>query len=454
MIQDRGRSGNQMNQDAQKQFKILIGDADMDALKSEASTLRLAGYSVMTTPSSNRILRMAQKNPPDLIIMSTELKGTDGIETCRILVEKLNFPRSVLLVSDDASEQTIMKAYEAGAGEYLVRPCPPGLLRAKVKLLLQTPASIAAEDVNDGTAPSDSAVHGEIELPVYRIVDKIGTGAMGEVYKAIHKITFDTVAIKVVHSSRVKSSRDIQRFFRGSLIGLELPRHPNLVQIIEIKKSKEYIYQVMEYVDGRTLQEIIKSKHRLSQKETIIALRDVSLALDVLHQNQILHRDVKPGNIFVTQTWQCKLGDLGISRRLIDRTATSTGHVVGTPGYISPEQVLDIRPLDIRADIYSLGLTLFHAVTGENPFSKDTPYESMLARLQGDEAALTAENAGQLSENLREVINRMIRRKSVERYGSPLILLSELEKRGLFLSQEQTRPKLPSDQPEESPADS
>ncbi|HPQ40065.1 MAG TPA: response regulator, partial [bacterium] len=116
-----------MNQDAQKQFKILIGDADMDALKSEASTLRLAGYSVMTTPSSNRILRMAQKNPPDLIIMSTELKGTDGIETCRILVEKLNFPRSVLLVSDDASEQTIMKAYEAGAGEYLVRPCPPGL---------------------------------------------------------------------------------------------------------------------------------------------------------------------------------------------------------------------------------------------------------------------------------------------------------------------------------------
>ncbi|MBN1297216.1 protein kinase [bacterium] len=422
------------------QYRIIIADSDMTSLKSEAATLRAAGYSIVTTPGSNRILRMAQKTNPDLIILSTDLKGMSGIETCRALIEKLNFSRAILMISDDCSEQMIMKAYEAGASEYLIRPCPPGLLRAKVKLLLQNPSEVPGDAGGEGDLIRDTAVHNELELPVYRIIDKIGAGAMGEVYKAMHKITFDTVAIKVVHASRVKSVRDIQRFFRGSLIGLELPRHPNLVQIIEIKKSKDFIYQIMEYVDGLTLQQIIKKEHRLTERETVTVLRDITLALDVLHQHQVLHRDVKPGNIFITQDWQCKLGDLGISRRLIDRTATTTGHVVGTPGYISPEQVLDIRPLDIRTDIYSLGLTLYHAVTGMNPFSMDTPYESMLARLQGEEAVLTHQNADTLSESLREIINRMIRRRAVERFATPLMILSELEKRGLFQTQEKTNP--------------
>jgi len=294
----------------------------------------------------------------------------------------------------------------------------------------------------------------ELELPAYRIAEKIGSGAMGEVYRAIHKITFETVAIKMIHSSKVKSIRDIQRFFRGSLIGLELPRHPNLVQILEIKKLNDSIYQVMEFVDGKTLQSIIKSDKILSETEIVSVLKDVCLALDVLHQNQILHRDVKPGNIFISDDWNCKLGDLGISRRMIDRTATSTGHVVGTPGYISPEQVLDIRPLDIRSDIYSLGLTLFHAATGYNEFSKDTAYNSMLARLQGDEAELTKENASQLSEPLRLLINKMTRRRAIERFPTPLAILSELEKRGIFRNQLRTDRNPQKDLQEESQQDS
>ncbi|MCD4652824.1 protein kinase [bacterium] len=413
-------------------YRVIIGDRDMDSLRSTASNLRSAGYSIMTTPSSNRILRMVQKNAPDLVILSMKLNGIDGIETCRTLIEKLNYPNSILMLSSDSSENMIMKAYEAGVSEYLIRPCPLGLLRAKVKLLLLNPPTQQSDASESNDQVNQEAVYGELELPAYRILDQIGSGAMGEVYKAIHKITFETVAIKVIHSSRVKSIRDIQRFFRGSLIGLELPKHPNLVQILEIKKLIDCIFQVMEYVEGRSLKSIIKSKRLLNEHEITGFLRDLSLALDVLHQNQVLHRDVKPGNIFVTDDWHCKLGDLGISRRLIDRTATTTGHVVGTPGYISPEQVLDIKPLDIRADIYSLGLTLFHAATGFNPFTKETPYESMLARLQGEEAYLTVENAGQLSESLRLIINKMVRRRSVERYSTPLMILSEMEKRGLF----------------------
>jgi len=172
--------------------------------------------------------------------------------------------------------------------------------------------------------------------------------------------------------------------------------------------------------------------------------------MDVLRQNQVLHRDVKSGNIFLTDDWHCKLGDLGISRRLIDRTATTTGHVVGTPGYIAPEQVLDIRPLDIRADIYSLGLTMLHACTGVNPFTKDTPYESMLARIQGEEASMTEENAGHLSQDIRSIVNKMVRRRPVERYSTPLMILADLENKGLLKSLDQTEKNPQKDSQEES----
>ncbi|MBN1879267.1 protein kinase [bacterium] len=437
-----------------EQRKIIIGGDDMDNLRAISMTLRNAGYSVVLTPTSNRIFRMVKKEPPDLVILSNNLKDLDGIETSRILVDRLGFPNPILMVASDSAEQTIMKAYEAGVSDYLVQPCPPGLLRAKVKLLIEHVAIVAPAAQDDPfDAIDDPELQSEFDLPAYRIIEKIGSGAMGDVFRAIHKITFETVAIKVVHSSKVKSIRDIQRFFRGSLIGLELPRHPNLVQIIEIKKFKDSIYQVMEFVDGKTLQTVIRKKHLLTEAEAVCVLKDVSLALDMLQQHQVIHRDVKPGNIFLTRDWLCKLGDLGISRRLIDRTATTTGHVVGTPGYISPEQVLDIRPLDIRTDIYSLGLTLFHGIAGSNPFNRETPYESMLARLQGPEAVLDEQNAGQISQNLRDVINRMIRRRAAERYATPLSLLSDLEKLGLFASQEPTDTNPQRYLPEESPGD-
>jgi serine/threonine protein kinase len=446
-------SGNDLMNygDVNIEKRIVIGDEDTEHLKDVSSKLRSAGYSVVTTPSSDRLVRIVKKTSPDIVVLSDKLKGLDGFETCTKLVEKLGFPNPVMMISSESSENSIVKAYEVGVSEYLVRPCPDGLLRAKIKLLLQNAVRTPFE--NDGVDEDKNhpGIDSELDLPVYRIVDKIGSGSMGNVYRAIHKLTFETVAIKVIRSSNVRSIRDIQRFFRGSLIGLELPRHDNLVQIIEIKKMKDIIYQVMEYVDGKTLQDIIKKQHRLSQQQAVFILKDICLALDVLHQNQVIHRDVKPGNIFVTDDWVCKLGDLGISRRLIDRTATTTGHIVGTPGYISPEQILDIRPLDIRADIYSLGLTLYHAISGANPFNRETPYDSMLARLEGPEVSLDDQNARQINNKFRSVINCMVKRRAQDRYPTPLAILSDLEQNNLF---DAISRKSLANQPPESQTDS
>ncbi len=403
---------------------ILVVDGNIESLRNTADVLRQAGYSVITTPSSERAIRLIQKSCPVLLVVSKSLNGFDGIEVCRLLQEKLNYDFPILFYSSDTSESTILQAYESGIRDYLVKPSPPGLLKAKVRILVDEPSP----DMNPIHHFNDEIMAGETFFPSYKIIEKIGSGSTGHVYRAIHKITMETVAIKVLLPTRVQNIREIQRFFRGSLIGLEMPAHPNIVQVKEVKKGENRIFQVMEYIDGRTLYDLIKSERILDEAETLNVLEDICNALDHLDQNQVLHRDVKPGNIFINRAWECKLGDLGISRRLIDRTATTTGLVVGTPGYLAPEQVLDIRPLDIRADLFSLGLTVFHAVTGNNPYERNTAYKSMVARLEGSEANLmdTPEMAPQLSHTVREIISTMIRRRASDRYATPGVVLERI----------------------------
>jgi CheY-like chemotaxis protein len=402
---------------------ILIADKDLTALRLHALILRSSGFSVITTLSSDRAFQLIEKERPDIILLALELQGSDAIQTCAHLKEQNLTTVPIIIISNSPKEDLVLAAYEAGARDYLVKPIPEGLLRAKIKIYLagKEPASL-----KEDTAGFES-IATETMLGNYRIMERLGGGSTSNVYKAINRNTSEIIAVKVLNQQAVGSVKDVQRFFRGSLIGLELPPHPNLVQIFEIKKTEQYIYQIMEFVTGRTLYSIIREHHQLTEKEAYKVLHDICLALDHLHKHQVLHRDVKPGNIFVTPEWNCKLGDMGISRRVIDRPATSTGHVVGTPGYLAPEQVLDLRPLDIRLDIYALGITLFHAVHGTNPFERETTYASILARVEGPELALDTTRAPQLSQELCMIISKMIRRLPLDRYESPASVLHALE---------------------------
>lgn len=402
---------------------ILIGDSDLADLSLTASYLRHSGYTVITTPDSYRLVRLAQRESPNLIIISNELKGHDGYQTCTVIKLQHQIDVPVLFYSRDSSEDSILRAYDCGADDYLLKPVPETILRAKIKVFIRNPEPTATPLPSE---PSDSL--STDSLPAYKILEKLGAGATGTVFRAVDRATNQSVAVKVIKPSQLGNIRDLQRFFRGSLIGLELPPHPCLVQILEIKRTAEYIYQVMEYVPGRTLSAVIRSGIWLQEHEAMIILECVARALNHLHDHQVLHRDVKPANIFVSDNWQAKLGDMGISRRMIDRTATTIGHVVGTPGYLAPEQVLDVRPIDIRADLYSLGLTIHHAVTGANPFERDTPYASILARLDGPEAELNPKLQNGLSEAFCSMINRLCRRKPEERFASPMDLMEEINR--------------------------
>ncbi len=401
--------------------RILVADIDLIGLRTSSAILREAGYHVVTTPDSDRVLQITEKTKPNLILLSMELKGQDGIQTCRLLREKLGRTIPILFYSSDATETSIIQAFEAGANDYLPKPCPPGLLRAKVKVLLGKIRTIPLEPNSPSNIPS---VETSI-IPGYSILETLGTGSTGTVHRAIHNATGEIVAIKVLNPNAIVNSREIQRFFRGSMIGLEL-QHPNLVQILEVKRFKEGLYEIMEFVPGQTLHIFIKSGYRLKEHEAMIILEDIGKALDHLHKHDVLHRDVKPSNIFVMADWHSKLGDMGISKKLIDRSATTIGHVVGTPGYISPEQAMDIQPVDIRSDLYSLGLTLFHAVAGINPYERSTAYTTMLARVEDPEAELDPGSIPGLSSDFCAIINKLIRRRVLDRYDNPNALLTAL----------------------------
>jgi len=402
---------------------ILVAALNVDILRELARQLRKMGYSVISTPGGPRAVRIVLREQPDLILMDSELDGSSGFETCRTLREQYEIETPVVFYCEPIEEEGVLKAFDSGVNDVIFRPCPSALLRAKVKVQLQDSQSIqsVAHPYNE------EVLNGETVLPAYKIVEKIGTGATGTVYRAVNKSSSETVAVKVIRPKVVNSIRDIQRFFRGSLIGLELSPHPNVVQIHEIKRTGETIYQVMEYIPGRTLLDIISDGRVLTEDEGIRIVESIGKALDHLHRHQVLHRDVKPGNIFVLDNWEAKLGDMGISRRLIDRNATSTGHVVGTPGYLAPEQVLDIHPLDIRADLFSLGLTLYHALSGNNPFLRETAYASMLARIEGPEFKLQQDSIPHISEGLTNIISKLIRRQPADRYTVPSDLLEALK---------------------------
>lgn len=206
------------------------------------------------------------------------------------------------------------------------------------------------------------------DLEDYEIIGKLGSGGVATVYKAISKIDGQVVAIKVLHSSD-PYLRD--KFFKEGAIG-QLLRHPHIVRIYGYGRSQGIYYIVMEYMDGGTLRDRLRSGCPLPFDQVVTIVGQVCDALQYAHKMGIYHRDIKPENIFFSSDGQVKLGDFGIARIAQTVTQTASGWLIGTPAYISYEQAKG-HPIDGRSDLYSLGVVIYEMVTGRCPFMADDP---------------------------------------------------------------------------------
>lgn len=263
----------------------------------------------------------------------------------------------------------------------------------------------------------------------YEIKEKVGGGGMGIVYKAKCRLLNRYVAVKVLRDEFVSDEQFIKNFRKESQAAASLS-HPNIVGIYDVgvdEGEEHHIhYIVMEYIDGKTLNEIIKEKGRLSIKETIDYSLQIAEAIDHAHKNQIIHRDIKPHNIMVTKDGRIKVTDFGIARAATSSTLTATSSVVGSVHYFSPEQARG-GFTDEKSDIYSLGIVMYEMITGSVPFKGDSPISVALKHVQED-VIPPSEINNNIPRSFESIINKCLRKNSVDRYKNASELIRDLNK--------------------------
>jgi serine/threonine-protein kinase len=239
----------------------------------------------------------------------------------------------------------------------------------------------------------------------YSIVAELGRGGMGVVYKAHEESLNRFVAIKVLGEHLTEDPAHVQRFIREAQSAARL-NHPNIVQIYAVNQEEGKHYFVMEYVSGKSLQQILRRGPLEPVQVARIGLQTAS-GLQAAHEQNIIHRDIKPANLMIDERGLVKIADFGLA--LMGGGAsrlTATGMFMGTPGYLSPEQCLD-QNVDHRTDIYSLGVTLFEALSGKVPFSADSPL-ALLRQIVEVEPPDLGELNPEIDQDLRSIVARMM----------------------------------------------
>ncbi len=266
------------------------------------------------------------------------------------------------------------------------------------------------------------------QIAGYKVLQKIGQGAMGSVFKA-HQVSMDrVVAVKVLTPQYAQNERFVERFFREARAVAKL-NHPNIIQGIDVGVSNGVHYFAMEYIDGPTVGQLLKRGGALDEKRSINVVLQIAQALDHAHRLGLVHRDIKPENVMLTRAGVAKLCDLGLAKlsQKGDSNHTDPGASMGTPNYISPEQARGAEEVDIRADIYSLGATFFHMVVGEVPYPSENAAVAIAKHLT-EELQPPRERNPLVSADVSYVIVKMMKKDRAERYQVPSELIADLEK--------------------------
>src|SRR5581483_7293345 len=263
------------------------------------------------------------------------------------------------------------------------------------------------------------------EIDGCAIVKKIGQGGMGIVYLAEHTKLRQQYVVKILNPALTAAEDTIQRFFREAQSVARL-NHPGIVGIQNVGQEGEYYYIRMEYVDGDTVENIVKEQKKLEWKLATRIIYETAEALSHAHKKGTIHRDIKPENIMLTKNGEVKVMDFGLAKQVQAATKVSvTGQIVGTPFFMSPEQAGG-KTVDARSDIYSLGVSYYYMLTGVKPFNGKNLQEIFLKHFfyQPESPKI---HTPDVPENVCEVIRRCLKKKKKERYQSDAHLMKDLQ---------------------------
>ncbi|MBM4016364.1 MAG: FHA domain-containing protein [Planctomycetes bacterium] len=264
----------------------------------------------------------------------------------------------------------------------------------------------------------------EKKLGGYRLLERVGRGGMGTVYRAIQISLDREVALKLLSPELVKDKAFIEQFFREARAAGQL-NHPHIVQVYDVGQDGETFYYSMEYVRGGSLEDLLREQGKLDVAEALRIAHEAAQALEYAELRGIVHRDIKPDNLMLAEDGRVRVADLGLALSLKSSADTKGQPILGTPHFISPEQALR-RDIDIRSDLYSLGATLYRMLAGRTVFTGASAEEIIRKAVRDEPEPLRSHNP-QVPEKVAALVHRLLRKDPDQRFASAKELRVELD---------------------------
>ena len=379
--------------------RIVVADDNGINRALLTAMLEGAGYEVRAACDGREALAMIEGDAPELVLLDVQMPEMDGYAVCRALQSRprlATIPVVFISALDDTNEK--VKGFEAGGVDYVTKPFEPAEVLARVgsqvklfrmqRELKQRNAELqrkneqlvlAQERTQRIFLALSEALPGQVLDETYRLDEKIGEGGFGAVYRALHLRVRKPVAVKVLRPANLTDGEEQLARFRREGIAACRVAHPNAIEVLDFGVSSNGMaYLVMELLSGRTLGSLLRERRTLDLTRCGAIVAPVCAALEAAHAAGIVHRDVKPDNVFLHTNGTgevVKVLDFGIAKLLDDSQPmdiTQHGSLIGTPAYMAPERLLGTT-YDERSDIYSVGVLAYTALSGEMPFAVDSP---------------------------------------------------------------------------------
>jgi CheY-like chemotaxis protein/predicted Ser/Thr protein kinase len=448
----------------------LVEDSD-DVRNFARMLLTRKGFRVEDYPDGQEAIDAILENPPDLVISDVQMPRIDGLELTSLLRDRYSKAElPIVLVSVMSEEDDIVRGFEAGANDYIVKPYRTTELLAKVAVLLKEgpflrranepalphddtratpmpetiPEAGTEIEIKDAPGPSPSIAEpapaktesedtealdraaGPIRyfFDKYEVIGEFGRGGMGTVYRAIKRDDGRLVALKVLAPRLSENRMSIARFLRETRILSEV-QSPAIVRIYDHGFDGGRYFLAMEAVEGESLDKIVTRDGPLPILRAVKLFRILAGALVALAEARLVHRDVKPANLIVSENDQIKLVDFGLAKhQKREMELSESGYTLGTPYYIAPE-IIEGKSASPQSDLFAAGVSLFEVLTKRRPFPGTVPYQVFRQIVSGKRPD-PREFRPEIDEDLAGIIGRLLARDLSARTRSALELEAEL----------------------------
>ncbi len=418
---------NELDKQITQGHTILIADDEENLREMLIQILQGLGHTVIAAENGESALELFRDEGPDMVILDVNMgAGRNGFEICKIIREDpygVSVP--IIMLTGMDQNEAMVHGFQKGADDYIRKPFKIAEFRARVNAQLSKiqRQSDKIGQLSDRQFKIGTVVEGESEER-YKITSRLSSGGMGVIFRGVRLNDDTKVAIKTLNSDFLDNYKDVKRFFREAKATIQI-KHPHVSTGLEIIRNNEYCLYIMEYVAGESLATILSKERFLSQEKSVKIIRQLTDGVCHFNKLGLIHRDIKPGNILVDEEGNAVLIDMGLTKMTNERSdLTTDGIILGTPYYLSPEQAMG-EPLDIRSDIYSLGVTFYHLLTGSPPFRGPTTLAIINARFTTTPEVVDA-IVPHISSRVSEVVEKMMAHRLEDRHQTPEELLEEL----------------------------